>query len=38
MKTIAILAPMQEELDALARRKPADLLRMREERFLAIGD
>ncbi|MBC2670637.1 acetyl-CoA carboxylase carboxyltransferase subunit alpha [Novosphingobium piscinae] len=26
-----------EELDALARRKPADLLRLREERFLAIG-
>ena len=27
-----------EELDGLARRKPADLLRLREERFLAIGD
>ncbi|MDE2619317.1 MAG: acetyl-CoA carboxylase carboxyltransferase subunit alpha [Sphingomonadales bacterium] len=26
-----------EELDALARRKPADLLKQREERFLAIG-
>ena len=26
-----------EELDALVKRKPADLVRLREERFLAIG-
>lgn len=33
----ALAAALGEELDGLARRKPADLLKLREERFLAIG-
>jgi len=33
----ALGSAIGEELDSLARRKPADLMKMREERFLAIG-
>ena len=33
----ALGAALGEELDLLAKRKSADLIRLREERFLAIG-
>ena len=33
----ALGSAIGEELDMLARRKPADLMRLREERYLAIG-
>lgn len=33
----ALGSAIGEELDALAKKKPADLMRLREERFLAIG-
>ena len=33
----ALAGAIGDELDTLAKRKPADLMRLREERFLAIG-
>jgi acetyl-CoA carboxylase carboxyl transferase subunit alpha len=34
---VSLGAAIGEELDALAKAKPAELIRRREERFLAIG-